>query len=105
VLKADGFKLLRGRNVGLVTNHTGRARTGEATIDLLAGLKDVTLVALFSPEHGIRGILDEKVDSSKDDKTGLPIHSLYGAANRPTAEMLQGIDTLVVDLQDIGARF
>jgi len=105
VLKADGFKLLRGRNVGLVTNHTGRARTGEATIDLLAGLKDVTLVALFSPEHGIRGILDEKVDSSKDDRTGLPIHSLYGAANRPTAEMLQGIDTLVVDLQDIGARF
>ena len=105
VLKADGFKLLRGRRVGLVTNHTGRARTGEATIDLLAGLKDVTLVALFSPEHGIRGILDEKVDSSKDEKTGLPIHSLYGAANRPTAEMLQGIDTLVFDLQDIGARF
>ena len=105
VLKADGFKLLRGRKVGLVTNHTGRARTGEATIDLLAGLKDVTLVALFSPEHGIRGILDEKVDSSKDEKTGLPIHSLYGATNRPTAEMLQGIDTLVFDLQDIGARF
>jgi uncharacterized protein YbbC (DUF1343 family)/CubicO group peptidase (beta-lactamase class C family) len=105
VLKADGFKLLGGKRVGLVTNHTGRARTGEATIDLLAGLKDITLVALFSPEHGIRGILDEKVDSSKDDKTGLPIHSLYGAANRPTAEMLQGIDTLVVDLQDIGARF
>ena len=105
VLKADGFTLLRGRRVGLVTNHTGRARTGEATIDLLAGLKDVTLVALFSPEHGIRGILDEKVDSSKDEKTGLPIHSLYGATNRPTAEMLQGIDTLVFDLQDIGARF
>ena len=105
VLKADGFKLLRGRKVGLVTNHTGRSRTGEATIDLLAGLKDVTLVALFSPEHGIRGILDENVDSSKDDKTGLPIHSLYGATNRPTAEMLQGIDTLVFDLQDIGARF
>ena len=55
--------------------------------------------------HGIRGILDEKVDSSKDEKTGLPIHSLYGATNRPTAEMLQGIDTLVLDLQDIGSRF
>jgi len=105
VLRADGFKLLRGRRVGLVTNHTGRARTGEATIDLLAALKDVTLVALFSPEHGIRGILDEKVDSSKDEKTGLPIHSLYGATNRPTDEMLKGIDTLVVDLQDVGARF
>ncbi|MFO7693987.1 MAG: DUF1343 domain-containing protein [Vicinamibacterales bacterium] len=104
-LKADGFKLLKGRRVGLITNHTGRTRTGEATIDLIAGLKDVTLVALFSPEHGIRGILDEKIDSSKDEKTGLPIHSLYGAANRPTADMLQGIDTLVVDLQDVGARF
>jgi uncharacterized protein YbbC (DUF1343 family) len=105
VLRADGFKLLRGKKVGLITNHTGRARTGEATIDLIAGIKDVTLVALFSPEHGIRGILDEKVDSSKDEKTGLPIYSLYGATNRPTDEMLKGIDTLVVDLQDIGARF
>lgn len=105
VLRADGFKILKGKRVGLVTNHTGRARTGEATIDLIAAAKDVTLVALFSPEHGIRGILDEKVESSKDEKTGLPIYSLYGAATRPTAEMLQGIDTLVVDLQDIGARF
>jgi uncharacterized protein YbbC (DUF1343 family)/CubicO group peptidase (beta-lactamase class C family) len=105
VLRADGFKLLRGKKVGLITNHTGRARSGEATIDLIAGLENVTLVALFSPEHGIRGILDEKVDSSKDEKTGLPIHSLYGTANRPTDEMLKGIDTLVLDLQDVGARF
>jgi uncharacterized protein YbbC (DUF1343 family)/CubicO group peptidase (beta-lactamase class C family) len=105
VLRADGFTLLKGKRVGLITNHTGRARTGEATIDLIAGLKDVTLVALFSPEHGIRGILDEKVDSSKDEKTGLPIYSLYGAATRPTDEMLRGIDTLVIDLQDIGSRF
>ena len=105
VLKADGFARLKGRKVGLITNHTGRARTGEATIDLIASLKDVTLVALFSPEHGIRGILDENVDSSKDEKTGLPIHSLYGATNRPTDDMLKGIDTLVLDLQDIGARF
>ena len=105
VLRADGFALLRGKKVGLITNHTGRARTGEATIDLIAGLKDVTLVALFSPEHGIRGIVDEQVDSSKDEKTGLPIYSLYGATNRPTDDMLKGIDTLVVDLQDIGARF
>ena len=105
MLRADGFTLLKGKRVGLITNHTGRARTGEATIDLIAAAKDVTLVALFSPEHGIRGILDEKVDSSKDEKTGLPIHSLYGATHRPTDEMLQGIDTLVLDLQDIGARF
>jgi uncharacterized protein YbbC (DUF1343 family)/CubicO group peptidase (beta-lactamase class C family) len=105
VLRADGFKLLKGRKVGLLTNHTGRARTGEATIDLIASASDVTLVALFSPEHGIRGILDEKVDSSKDEKTGVPIYSLYGATTRPTSEMLQGIDTLVVDLQDVGSRF
>jgi len=105
VLRADGFKLLQGRKVGLVTNHTGRARTGEATIDLIAGAKGVQLVALFSPEHGIRGILDEKVPSSTDEKTGLPIYSLYGATQRPTDEMLKGIDTMVVDLQDIGARF
>jgi uncharacterized protein YbbC (DUF1343 family)/CubicO group peptidase (beta-lactamase class C family) len=105
VLRADGFKILKGKRVGLITNHTGRARTGEATIDLLAAAKDVTLVALFSPEHGIRGILDENVESSKDEKTGLPIYSLYGANTRPTADMLQGIDTLVLDVQDIGARF
>jgi len=105
VLRADGFKILKGKRVGLITNHTGRARTGEATIDLIAAAKDVTLVALFSPEHGIRGILDEKVESSTDERTGLPIYSLYGANTRPTADMLQGIDTLVLDLQDIGARF
>jgi len=105
VLRADGFKILKGKRIGLVTNHTGRARTGEATIDLMAASKDFTLVALFSPEHGIRGILDEKVDSAKDEKTGLPIYSLYGKTMRPADEMLQGIDTMVVDLQDIGARF
>jgi uncharacterized protein YbbC (DUF1343 family) len=105
VLRAGGFNILKGKRVGLITNHTGRARTGEATIDLIAAAKDVTLVALFSPEHGIRGILDEKVESSRDEKTGLPIYSLYGATTRPTADMLQGIDTLVLDLQDIGARF
>ena len=105
VLRADGFTILKGKRVGLITNHTGRARSGEATIDLIAAAKDVTLVALFSPEHGIRGILDEKVESSKDEKTGLPIYSLYGATTRPTDDMLRGIDTLVLDLQDIGSRF
>ena len=105
VLRADGFSLLRGKRVGLVTNHTGRARDGATTIDLLHGAKDVTLTALFSPEHGIRGILDASVPSAVDEKTGLPIHSLYGETRRPTAAMLDGIDTIAIDLQDIGARF
>ena len=105
VLRAEGFAPLRGRRVGLVTNHTGRARDGVTAIDLLHGAKDVTLVALFSPEHGIRGILDAKVPSEVDDRTRLPIHSLYGETRRPTAAMLDGIDTLVIDLQDIGTRF
>ena len=105
VLKAEGFKPLQGRNVGLVTNQTGIALTGESTIDLLAHAPGVKLVALLSPEHGIRGEVDEAVSSSRDEKTGLPIYSLYGAVNRPTDEMLAGIDTLVFDVQDAGVRF
>ncbi len=105
VLARDGFAMLKGRKVGLVTNHTGRAASGASTIDVLHKAPGVTLVALFSPEHGIRGVLDEDVPSSQDPKTGLPIHSLYGATRRPTAAMLDGLDTLVVDLQDVGTRF
>jgi uncharacterized protein YbbC (DUF1343 family)/CubicO group peptidase (beta-lactamase class C family) len=105
VLAAEGFARLRGRRVGLLTNQTGRSRQGESTIDLLARAPGVTLVALFSPEHGIRGQLDDKVPSMRDEKTGLQVHSLYGETRRPTDAMLDGIDTLVVDLQDIGARF
>ena len=105
VLRAEGFARLKGKRVGLVTNHTGRARDGATTIDLIFGARDVKLVSLFSPEHGIRGVLDEKVASSTDEKTGLPIHSLYGDTRRPTAAMLEGIDTMVIDLQDIGTRF
>lgn len=105
VLRASGFKALAGRKVGLVTNHTGRALDGETTIDLLAKALNVKLVALFSPEHGIRGAVDEKVGSSRDEKTGLPVHSLYGETLRPTDKMLEGIDTLVYDIQDIGVRF
>jgi uncharacterized protein YbbC (DUF1343 family) len=100
--------LLKGKRVGLVTNQTGRARDGATTIDLLHNSSSSaghTLVALFSPEHGIRGAVDDKVASSTDEKTGLPIHSLYGETRRPTAAMLDGLDVLVVDLQDIGARF
>jgi uncharacterized protein YbbC (DUF1343 family) len=105
VLAAENFARLRGKHVGLLTNQTGRSRQGASTIDLLAHAPGVTLVALFSPEHGIRGQLDEKVASTRDEATGLTIHSLYGDTRRPTEAMLAGIDTLVVDLQDIGARF
>jgi uncharacterized protein YbbC (DUF1343 family) len=108
VLRADRFTLLKGKRIGLVTNHTGRARDGTTTIDLLHNSSTAgghTLVALFSPEHGIRGVLDASVPSTTDEKTELRIHSLYGDTRRPTDAMLQGIDTLVIDLQDIGARF
>jgi uncharacterized protein YbbC (DUF1343 family) len=105
VLRAEGFARLAGKRVGLVTNHTGRARDGATGIDLLFTAKDVKLVKLFSPEHGIRGILDDKVPSEVDEKTKLPIHSLYGETRRPTGEMLDGLDAIVIDLQDIGARF
>ncbi len=105
VLQADGFARLRGRRIGLVTNQTGRSRTGESTIDLIAHAPEGTLVALFSPEHGIRGEADAAVASSRDERTGLPIHSLYGQTRRPVDAMLQGLDTLVIDLQDAGARF
>lgn len=107
VLVRDGFKLLRGKRVGLVTNHTGRARDGQPTIDLIFKAPDVKLVALYSPEHGIRGVLDADVPAEKDERTGLPIHSLFykGGTGRPPEGSLAGIDTLVVDLQDVGARF
>ena len=104
VLERDGFALLKGKKVGLVTNHSGLNRDGAQNIDLMVK-HDVNLVALFSPEHGIRGISDTHVDSTTDTKTGLPIYSLYGKTHRPTDEMLAGIDTLVFDIQDVGARF
>jgi uncharacterized protein YbbC (DUF1343 family)/CubicO group peptidase (beta-lactamase class C family) len=105
VLAAENFARLRGKRVGLLTNHTGRSREGESTIDLIARAPDVTLAALFSPEHGIRGQADEKVASSRDEKTGVAIHSLYGDTLRPAPAMLEGLDVVVVDLQDVGARF
>jgi uncharacterized protein YbbC (DUF1343 family)/CubicO group peptidase (beta-lactamase class C family) len=105
VLRAEGFERLRGRSVGLVTNHTGIARDGASTIDLLARAPGVKLLALFSPEHGIRGDLDEAVPESRDERTGLPVYSLYGRTERPTDQMLAGIDTIVFDIQDAGVRF
>jgi len=105
VIREDGFQLLQNKRIGLLTNQSGSSRDTISTIDLLWEAKGVQLVALFSPEHGIRGLLNGPVPSSKDQSTGLTIHSLYGDTRRPTAEMLSGIDTIVVDLQDIGARF
>jgi uncharacterized protein YbbC (DUF1343 family) len=105
VLVREQFAILKGRRVGLITNQTGRDRDGRTTIDLLHKAPGLTLVALFSPEHGIRGALDEKVSDTQDKLTGLPIYSLYGERRKPTAETLRGIDTLVYDIQDAGCRF
>jgi uncharacterized protein YbbC (DUF1343 family) len=105
VLRDAGFANLRGKRVALLTNQVGRARDGASTIDLIHDAPDVKLVALLSPEHGIRGVVDEKVASSTDARTGLPIHSLYGDTLRPTPQMLDGVDVVVVDLPDIGTRF
>jgi len=105
VLAREGFKRLEGKRVGLVTNHTGRTRTGTATIDALFRAPNVKLVALFSPEHGIRGLVDAEVADSRDESTGLPIHSLYGKTRKPSPESLAGVDVLVYDIQDIGTRF
>ncbi|HUF47291.1 MAG TPA: exo-beta-N-acetylmuramidase NamZ domain-containing protein [Vicinamibacterales bacterium] len=105
VLAARGFADLRGRRVVLLTNHTGITHDGRTTIDVLASAPGVALVALMSPEHGIRGVLDAAVPSTRDEVTGLAIHSLYGETRRPTGAMLEGADTIVVDLQDIGTRF
>jgi uncharacterized protein YbbC (DUF1343 family) len=105
VLEAEKFTPLRGKHVGLITNHTGLDYQERTTINVLAHAPGVQVVALFSPEHGIAGHSDEKLASSKDASTGLPIFSLYGDHLRPTDEMLQGIDALVFDVQDAGVRF
>ena len=105
VLERDNFKPLAAMRLGLITNHTGRDREGRQTIDVLSKAPGVKLVALFSPEHGIRGVADEKVSDSKDEATGLPIYSLYGETRRPKPEQLKDLDALVFDIQDIGARF
>ncbi|MEM6647267.1 MAG: DUF1343 domain-containing protein [Bacteroidota bacterium] len=103
---ADGFVALRGKRVGLITNHTGRVDTLHLA-DALHAAEGVTLAALFGPEHGLRGDADagEKVDDGIDDATGAPIYSLYGRTRKPTPGMLTDVDVLVFDIQDIGARF
>jgi len=104
-LAAQKFAPLRGKHIGIITNHTGIDSQGKSTIDLLSHAPGVQVVAIFSPEHGLAGRLDDKVGSAKDPSTGLPVYSLYGETLRPTDEMLTGIDALVFDLQDAGVRF
>ena len=105
VLEAQKFVPLRKKHIGLITNHTGLDSQGRSTVDLLTHVAGVQVVALFSPEHGLAGRNDEKISSTKDPATGLPIFSLYGENFRPTDEMLRGIDALVFDIQDAGVRF
>lgn len=107
VLLSDRLALLKGKRVALLTNQTGVDRKGVSSVDLLRAHPAINLVALFSPEHGVRGEAQagEKVASGIDPKSGLPVHSLYGETKTPTATMMQGIDIVLVDLQDVGTRF
>jgi yzbB like protein len=106
VLEQQAFKCLQGKRVGLITNPTGVNRHLVSTVDVLNNTPGVNLVALYGPEHGVRGDVHagDKVDNIKDAKTGLPVYSLYGKTRKPTAEMLKDIDVLVYDIQDIGCR-
>lgn len=106
VLEESNYRQLKGKRIGLITNHTGRNRSGISTAKLLQQAEGVELTALFSPEHGFAGALDvSKVDDSLDPETGLKVFSLYGETRKPTPQMLEEIDTLVFDIQDIGCRF
>jgi uncharacterized protein YbbC (DUF1343 family) len=106
VLKEQNFKLLEGKRVGLITNPTGVDASLKSTIDILYEAPNVKLVALYGPEHGVRGNVyaGGTIGNEMDEKTGLPVYSLYGKTRKPTPEMLKGIDVLVYDIQDIGCR-
>jgi SSS family transporter len=104
-LVAKRYAPLRGLRIGLITNQTGIDRSGNPTIDLLRSAPGVTVAALFSPEHGIRGTADESVGDTRDPVSGLPVYSLYGETRKPKPEQLAGLDALVFDIQDIGTRF
>lgn len=106
VLRDSGFEGLQGKRVGLVTNPSGVDRELRSTVDILAAAPEVNLVALYAPEHGIRGDIyaGGRVESGRDDSTGLPVHSLYGSTRQPTKDMLKGIDIMVYDIQDVGTR-
>ena len=106
VLLSDSLHLIRGKRVGLITNHTGRDENGRSSIDLLHAAPGVRLTALYAPEHGIRGSAEggARISSGVDEKTGVTIHSLYGDTQTPTPRMLEDIDILIYDIQDVGAR-
>ena len=106
VLRDGGFEALRGKRVGLITNPTGVDNALRATVDILHDAPDVKLVALFAPEHGVRGDVTAgaKVADTTDPSTGVKVYSLYGATRRPTAAMLRDVDAVVYDIQDNGCR-
>lgn len=106
VLKSQHFKCLEGKRIGLITNPTGVDNNMKSTIDILFEAPNVELLALYGPEHGVRGDVHagDKVEDLKDENTGLPVYSLYGKTRKATPEMLKGIDALVYDIQDIGCR-
>lgn len=106
VLRSQRFECLKGKRVGLITNPTGVDSRMRSTIDILHEAPEVNLVALFGPEHGVRGDVHagDHVDDLRDATTGLPVYSLYGKTRKATPEMLQEIDVLVYDIQDIGCR-
>ena len=105
-LRDNGFKVLEGKRVGLITNPTGVDNNLKSTVDILHEAPNVQLVALYGPEHGVRGDVHagDKVDNSVDPATGVKVYSLYGKTRKPTKEMLKDIDVLVYDIQDIGCR-
>ena len=106
VLRDRDFDALQGKRVGLVTNPSGVDSQLRSTIDILYNAPGVNLVALYGPEHGVRGDVyaGGKISDSVDQATGLPVYSLYGATRKPTSEMLEGIDVMVYDIQDVGVR-
>ena len=105
VLEKERYASLSGLRVGVITNHSGLDADGRRTLDLLAGAAGVKLVSVFVPEHGLSGQMEGKVPSNSNFKKGLPLYSLYGDVSRPTDKMLDGLDALVFDIQDAGARF
>ncbi len=107
ILLSDSLHLVKGARVGLITNHTGIDSRGVSSIDRLAEAPEVELVALYSPEHGIRGEEEGgiSIEGGRDARTGLPVHSLYGETRKPTPAMLEGVEVLLFDIQDVGARY
>jgi uncharacterized protein YbbC (DUF1343 family) len=105
VLQAEHFARLTGRRVALLTNLAAHTRTGVTTLDAFRAADNLQLVALFAPEHGLTAMFDGHVTSGRDDRTGLPLYSLYGETQRPTPSMLAGVDVVAIDLPDVGARF